>query len=331
MDSSSRKQKTALITGANGYIGHAVALAFQRAGYMTFGLVRSSRSATELQMDSIIPIVGSAADHEGVLSAVREHTSRLDVIASTTEDRKDYVPHFNDTLILLRALAYMSNEKGVRPLVLFTSGCKDYGQGELDGSLHLQPHTEQFPLRPPAFLRNRATHAIKVLQETSFDSAVLRPTLVHGGASSHLGSFFAMAAEAKSNSSAIKIQGNPRTIVHSMNVDVLGDAYVALSEHETRAEVAGECFNVSCGNRYETLQQIAEALAKLYSIEEGVEYEIPETSFVDGANALTNFSQYVGSEKISKLTGWRDESPMFAQDLSRYRQEYEDAQSANAD
>lgn len=325
MDTSKPKQKTALVTGANGYIGEAVARAFQRAGFKTLGLVRTPQSAIVLEKHSIIPITGSAAKYEDVLAAVRTHITAIDVIASTTEDKRNYVQHFTDTMVLFRALAKMSNEQGVRPLVLITSGCKDYGPGEVDGSHNLVAHTEEAPLNPPPFLKNRTTYSLQALQEDSFDVVVLRPTNVHGGSSSHFGEFFELAADAKKDGRPLHFDSDPRTIVHSMNVNDCGDAYVALANHPNRSDVAGQCFNISAGKRYETLREVGHALVRLYQIPQGLQFGASERGVLEPSNMLTNFSQYVSSEKIRSLTGWTDESPMFAQDIRRYRLEYLDA------
>lgn len=315
--------KTVLVTGANGYIGRAVAQSFQRAGYKTLGLIRSSQSAHALQNHTIIPIVGSAKDRESTLQAIKQHAKVIDIVVSTTDDKNDFAGHFNDTIALFRAIARTSAEHGVRPLVLMTSGCKDYGaQDELDGNPNLRGHTEESPLQPPEFLKQRTTYSQKILDEESFDSVVLRPTLVHGGDSSWLGGFFHMAEQAKSKNKPLRFAADPRTIIHSMNVHDCGDAYVALANHSNRADIAGQCFNISPGNRYETLGDIGDALVKSYGLT-GVEYDPPKVNIITPTNALINFSQFVGSEKLRGLTGFTDSRPMFAQDLERYRAEYE--------
>jgi nucleoside-diphosphate-sugar epimerase len=52
-----------------------------------------------------------------------------------------------------------------------------------------------------------------------------------------------------------------------MHVDDCGEAYVALAEHPWRRDIGGECFNIS-SYRFETLEEIAEALVKEYGIKE---------------------------------------------------------------
>ncbi len=42
------KQRAVLVTGANGFIGNAVAKAFCRAGWKTFSLIRRNEAAADL-------------------------------------------------------------------------------------------------------------------------------------------------------------------------------------------------------------------------------------------------------------------------------------------
>ena len=51
-------QKTVLVTGANGYVGNAVAKAFARAGWRTYGLVRREEAVGDLARNEIQPLVG---------------------------------------------------------------------------------------------------------------------------------------------------------------------------------------------------------------------------------------------------------------------------------
>ncbi len=68
--------------------------------------------------------------------------------------------HHNDTVALLRSLGERSNIQGVRPLVLFTSGCKDYGVIGLDGDQDMHLHTEKSPLNAPPFGVDRSAQVI---------------------------------------------------------------------------------------------------------------------------------------------------------------------------
>ena len=322
------KAKAVLVTGANGYIGNAVARAFVRAGWTTYGLVRKAETRTSLAADEIISILGSADDVE-FIKRVQNHNRAFDVIVSTTEQIFDYVPHYNDIIALLRALSTASNQAGVRPLVLFTSGCKDYGMTALDGDGSLSPHTEESPLNAPPILVPRASHATKVLDHTDlFDAVVLRPTTLYGLSSSYYGSLFVLAAKA-AQKGVLELTANPRSILHGTHVDDCAEAYVAIATHQDRNVVKGQCYNIS-GHRYETLDKVAKAFVMEYKIAGGIKYlPTPEATGIDVVQMTIGFSQWVSSDKLRKDVGWTDRKQLFSEGLRAYRKAYEAAAAQN--
>ncbi|WP_213990365.1 hypothetical protein [Sodalis sp. dw_96] len=101
---------------------------------------------------------------------------------------------------------------------------------------------------------------------------------------------------------------------------------MALAEHPKRAEVAQQAFNIS-NIMYETAQEIGEALAKSYGLT--VEFvptseELPMYS----VHALANFWQWVSSDKLRALTGWRERKSTFVEGIEEYRLAYEATQKA---
>lgn len=319
------KRKSVLVTGANGYVGNAVARAFVRAGWIAHGLVRSQDSRASLRADEIISILGSASDKAFVERSANQTRFVFDVIVSCTEQTLDYVPHYNDTIALLRALAHASNEAGIRPLVIFTSGCKDYGTTGLDGSDVLSPHTEESPLNAPPVLAARAAHAVKLFDHKDlFDAVVFRPSTLYGGSASFYGPIFDKAAKAAENG-VLELTADPKSIMHGTHVDDCAEAYVAIAEHADRKTVKGQCYNIS-GGRYETLGEVANALVEEYKIKGGVKY-VPEKAMtgVDVVQMLTGFSQWVGSEKLRRDVGWRDKRQPFSEAVHTYRMAYEAA------
>ncbi|KAL2073292.1 hypothetical protein VTL71DRAFT_10616 [Oculimacula yallundae] len=320
--------KTVLVTGANGYIGHAIALAFVRAGYKTYGLVRNPSFLSTLASEEIIPLLGSPSSPSFLPSLAKDNIV-FDVLVSTTEDIFNYFPHYNDIVSLLRTLAKLTiEEKGTKPLLLFTSGCKDYGMSSfLADSVDLVPHTEESPLNPPSFAVDRAEGTKRIFEnEDLLDVVVLRPTNVYGGNSSYYGLFFVAAEEGKTKG-VLEVAEEPMTVLHAMHVDDCGEAYVALAEHPDRKRISGQRYNVSAAD-YETLDDILHALAKEYGIEDVKYVKGEEGRKAPSENLdrmLMGFSQWTSSEKLRKQTGWTDRRLLFTEGLYQYRIAFEEA------
>ncbi|KAL6406875.1 hypothetical protein AUP68_09685 [Ilyonectria robusta] len=320
------RTRTVLVTGANGYIGSAICRAFVRAGWKTFGLVRKASATAELTLSEAIPVVGTFTDH-GFLDGLYEQSQTFDAIVSCTEQFPGYGAHFQEVMGLVRVLAAKSNENGVRPLVLWSSGCKDYGMTGAHGTPGLSAQTEESPLNGPELLRERQESCVTIFDHPElFDAILLRPTCVFGYSSSYYGAMFDFVSEeAASGAKVLKVPGNPNSIMHATHVDDCAEAYLQLAQHEDRKAVAGQAFNIS-GHRYETMQEVTEALAKEYGFEGGVEFvsaaDAP-ASFPTGLHSVLSFSQWVGSDKIRQAIGWTDKRSLFSQNVRVHRKAYE--------
>lgn len=258
---------------------------------------------------------------------------------TATEQIYNYVPHFNNIVTLLHSLSKISNKNGKRPLVLFTSGCKDYGTSHHHLSPDLRPHTEQTPINPPLWALSRATNSLTVISDLKnldlFDAIVLRPTTIYGYHSSFYGPFFDIAAIAKQNNVLELPKERMNAALHATHVDDCGEAYVALantylSSPTGRDLVKNKPYNIS-SYRYETLSEVANALVQEYDISGGVKWLEGGDKGVnlggkyDVVDALTGFSQWVGSEQLRKDTGWRDRRMLFTEGVGTYRKAYEAA------
>ncbi|KAF5594194.1 hypothetical protein FPCIR_5045 [Fusarium pseudocircinatum] len=320
------RQRNVLVTGANGYIGSAVCRAFVRAGWNTYGLIRNPQAREELALSEIIPVVGSFTDLS-FLETLFEEVNTFDTIVSCTEKIPGYAAHFEEVMDCVKRLAQKSNQNGVRPLVLWSSGCKDFGMTGLHGTPGLAPHTEESALNAPEILKERTTNSARVFDFTElFDAAVIRPTCVFGYSNSYYGAIFNYAADQRERGSEVlQIPGDPDSIMHATHVDDCGEAYLSLAELDDRRAVSGQFFNVS-SYRYETLKEVARAVAKEYGFDRGVQF-IPaseaEPSFPPGLHFVFSFSQWVGSEKLRSLTGWKDKRALFSKGIHAHRLAYE--------
>ncbi|KAL8925150.1 MAG: hypothetical protein Q9208_003655 [Pyrenodesmia sp. 3 TL-2023] len=404
---------TALIIGANGYLGSAISRAFLRASnlptpnfFRVYGLIRRPSSARALALQETIPIVASLSSDSpsAVTQAVLAHSRTWNVIVVCTEpsqsDPVAQARHWLDVLALVRGLAEASTsipasggggggKAAVTPLVLWSSGCKDYGTTGLHGGLGLKPHTESAPLDPPDVVRCRMEGALRALEvaagteeeekdgnkSAGFDAVVVRASPVCGYSGSYYGAALEYAAAAaaaaatsekedncgKNEAKVLKFTADANTIMHGVHVDDCADAYVALArtalfdighshslsldeesgngtppKSDVRAAVAGQVFNIS-GRRYETLAEVGTALAAEYGFTGGAQFSVsadqmPENfDYRSSMEFLFGYSQWVSSEKIRALTGWRDTRPLFSEDIGRYRVAYEAAKDGGSE
>ncbi|EXJ73266.1 uncharacterized protein A1O5_03026 [Cladophialophora psammophila CBS 110553] len=319
--------KTVFITGANGYIGSAVARAFSRDGWTTYGLIRSTRSGRGLMREEVIPIVGTATDASAIISDLPP----VDVIITCDEDISSYVPHHQNRLSMIKQICRHSVAHGnVKPLVIFSSGCKDYGMTPMHGEEGLEPHTENSPLNPPDLLRPRTKAAMDMLTThvKDFDCVVTRPTTLYGCSGSYYSYFFSLAERAKKeNGGVLELPADPNVILHGTHVEDVAAAYLTLAT-APRQLVAGQVYNIS-GHRYETLSEIVPAIEKSHGIQVRFRDFRPQDEETFGLYVLSlfTFPQWVGSEKLRKDTGWVDKMPLFHQGYEVYRGAYEAAMS----
>lgn len=326
----SNRRRTAFVTGAGGYVGAAVCRAFARAGWQTFGFVRRPEAADALVQAEIIPVLGTFTNLD-FLDRLYQQTNTFDVIVSCTEQIPDYATHFDQVLSLVQTLADVSNANNVKPLVLWSTGCKDYGTTALHGASDLAPHTEVSSLNGPEILQQRAKSCITIFDhDKSFDAVLLRPTGVFGYGSSFYGALLSYAAqEAARGAEVLEVPADANSIMHAVHIDDCAEAYLALAEYRERSAVAGQIFNIS-SHRYETTGEVGAALAKEYGFAGGLKVtsvDEASSSFPKALHFVTSFSQWVGSDKIRKLTGWTDRRQLFSEDMSLYRRAYEAAEA----
>ncbi|KAK3320459.1 hypothetical protein B0T19DRAFT_429654 [Cercophora scortea] len=352
---------TALIIGASGFLGSAIANAFQRTEpqpFRSYGLIRRPSAAASLAAAEITPILGGAlSDRSALLASIQSQSDTVlwDVIVVSISSSRGggaevEAQHWDDVLALVQGLSKTSAAGGVRPLVLWSSGCKDYGFTALDGDPDLAPHTETSPLVRHPLIKGRLEAALRVLDVakadgSDFDAIVVRATSVYGYSSSYYGAILTYAqayadAEGAGGREALRFTVDKRTVLHALHVDDCAEGYVSLATAavfggaEKRAEVVGEVFNISA-RRYETLEEVGTALAREYGFqtaEFGVQDgEVPSVVAGMGYKFLLAWSQWVGSDKIRRVTGWRDRRPLFSENLHVYRAAYEAAAEAGVE
>jgi nucleoside-diphosphate-sugar epimerase len=185
--------------------------------------------------------------------------------------------------------------------------------------------------------------------EADFDVAIIRATPLYGYSSSYYSAAFDYmeaytAAVSGKHGNILKFPQSPDTIMHGIHVDDCGDAYVALATTAIgdaavtttalnsdsiatgRSSIAGQAFNISSG-QYETLRQVAAALAAEYGFIRGVQFnveanELPSTLRAQDTSLVFGYSQWLSSDKIRAATGWSDMRPLFHQNVKVFRSAY---------
>lgn len=351
---SSPQPLSVLVIGANGYLGSAICSAFLRAStpsrfFRVYGLVRREATARALALAEVMPIVGSLSERDALRATVQSRSKAWDVIVTCTEpSRADEAKHWDDLVALIQELASASASRGVKPLVLASSGCKDYGMTGVDGDRDLAPHTESTPLQTHPIIRGRMDAALRALDVAAgtgvFDAAVVRATPVFGYSGSYYGAAFEYAAafaSAGGGNRTLDFTTDKATIMHGLHIDDCGDGYVALATtflwggEEGKRAIAGEVFNIS-GRRYETLEEVGTALAREYGFDGGARFgvaaaELPSSVSGHNCDLVFGWSQWVSSDKIRRATGWSDKRPLFSENIDVYRIAFEAAAQAGAD
>lgn len=233
-----------------------------------------------------------------------------------------------------------SGGKVVTLLVLWSSGCKDYGTTKLYSKLELKLYTESTPLDPPAVIRSRIDGVLRALEFADivdkygrFDVVIIRASPICGYSGSYYGAaleYTAAFATSKNHNGnktkVLKFIANVDTIIYRIYVDDCADTYVALARaalfdvsdsldkrscnsrpKSRRAAIARQVYIIS-GWRYETLAEVGAALAAEYGFTGGTQFgvsadQIPKDVNYQSSEFVFRYSLWVSSDKIRALIG----------------------------
>lgn len=137
------------VTGASGYIGNAVARAFSRSGHKVFGLVRSEKSAQEIQKSEIHPLIGTFENPPSI------HPEAIVHCAYESGDKE---------MVAVNALLKLKPK-----IFVYTSGVWVYG--------NTKHADETTPPAPLSIAQYRLPVEEKVLQHNGI---IIRPAHVYG-------------------------------------------------------------------------------------------------------------------------------------------------------
>jgi nucleoside-diphosphate-sugar epimerase len=287
------------ITGATGYIGFNVAMAYRRAGHEVWGLTRSEEKSRMLARHEIRPVVGSMQTTDRWRDAAGECSV---LIHAAVDYQTDPFALDKQTVEFLLSLA----QRGPQPKTLiYTSGVWVYGntQGMLVD--------ETTPLNPPRMVARRLATEQLVLNADDAHGIVIRPGCVYGYQGGLTGAWFAAAVQEKSLS-AVGDGGNRWTMVHA---DDLADAYLRAGQSGRH----GEVFNITDRSRW-SIAEMLQAVARVT----GYTGKIQFVPVAEAAKSMGDFAeclaldQHVDGRKAVNLLGWQPKHGGFVDDVETY-------------
>ena len=284
------------LTGATGYIGNAVAMAFRRAGHEVWGLCRSAEKMAALARQEIHPVPGDLGRPQSYAAVAAECSVLVHAAADVQAGMVG-----PDRAALDAFLAAARTGSQPKSLV-YTSGVWVYG------STGARPVDETTPLKPARVVAWRPAHEQLVLQAAR--GLVLRPGCVYGRQGGMTGNWFAGAQREE----VVRVIGDGRNRWTMVHVDDLADAYVRAAE----SDLAGEVFSAtyrSCSR----VGEMAAAACAAAGITAPLEYVPLEAAArkMDFAEALT-LDQHVDSGKAVRRLCWLPRHGGFLDGVATY-------------
>jgi nucleoside-diphosphate-sugar epimerase len=297
-----------LVTGATGYIGHAVVGELAAAGHAVTGLVRSEEKAEQVRRLGARAVVGDIAEP----ATYREPAAGHEALVHTAFE---YGPRaVGADRAAVETLIAAARAGGARSLV-YTSGIWVLGEtGE-------SPAAEDAPTdHPAALVAWRPAHERLVLEAGAdqLAAAVIRPGIVYGGRGGLLGSYF----ESAEKEGAARYVGDGLNRLPMIHLEDLARFYRRVIEQGARG-----VFHAVDGNAV-PLAEVARAASEAAG-RGGATRPIPlneaRQSLGPFADALA-LDQVIESRRAAGL-GWRPEHPSFLAEAARAYQEWKSAQA----
>ncbi len=123
------------VTGATGYIGHAVVKAFRAKGHRVYGMVRTEEDSSLLSLDEILPVIGDLEQPDSYRKVLDEVEVVVHCAFNYSSDKA--VEHDAKTIdVILESFSKSSLPR----TFIYTSGVWVYGSlgyQMADESMHL--------------------------------------------------------------------------------------------------------------------------------------------------------------------------------------------------
>ena len=298
------------VTGATGYIGHAVVGELAAAGHAVTGLVRSDARAEQVRRLGARAVVGDISDPV----TYRRHAEEHDALVHTAFDYGPGGGPAADRIAVETLIAAAARDGRKRSLV-YTSGIW------VLGATGRAPAFEGAPTdHPAALVAWRPEHERLVLEAGvhHLASAVIRPGIVYGGRGGLVGSYF----ESAEKEGAATYVGDGSNRIPMIHLEDLARFYARVIEHR-----ASGVFHAVDGNGVQ-LAEVARAASEAAGsggATRSVPIEQARQTLGPFADCLA-LDQLVESRRAAEL-GWRPEHSNFLGEAARAYQEWKSAQA----
>lgn len=287
-----------LILGASGFIGFPVAQALIRAGHHVIGVTRSETKAKQLATEEIVPIVGDVATSDAWIHVIESIDVVIDAVGGSAN-----LPVVSQSILLAVSKAAQATRPSHAPKVtyIYTSGTWVHGENRNDIVSDTTPITS-----PADVVAWRPAQEQRVIEETTINGLVIRPSLLYGRGASLLATLFKSASEGR-----VVWAGTPGGRFALIHPDDLADLYVRATEKSSI--VGGKIFDAS-NDFTESVDDFLAALVKVSGAQGPYEYVKPSNAY-EVALATTSL---VRPYLAKALLGWRPTKPGLVEGLPVY-------------
>ena len=191
-----------------------------------YGLARSSKKATELSRDEIIPIMGEAEKiDQWVAAAEKIHVDVIVDCSGVMQGAKDILQGCV-TISKKRIEAFGTSGYKVAKLgYIYISGMLVHGDSQEYGN-DLNPVGEHAPVKPGQLIAWRTSFESEALRQSKIlNVVVLRPGLLFGGSMSFIASWWGpILAEVAKGEMNVELAGKEDAVIALVHRDDIGQA-----------------------------------------------------------------------------------------------------------
>lgn len=235
------------VTGAKGYIGHAVAKAFRSKGHTVYGLVRSQEDANDLQIHEILPVIGNLSQPDTFQNIL----DGIEVVAHCAFDYSD--DGVKTDLNTINLIIKKFSDSKLPRFFIYTSGIWVYG------SRGSEIVDESSTLKPVDTVKWRPEHEQTVLAASTADlrTVVIRPGVVYGQLGGIMNFFYASI-----QNGFVPYIGEGNNHWPMVHIEDLAHAYVSAAEKEINHAILNVVDDAN-----PTMKEIAESIARSANME----------------------------------------------------------------